>query len=1169
MESKQTPDLSKETLAEREVRIGDFWTKEDIFKKSLEATAHNEPFVFFDGPPFATGLPHYGHLLAGTIKDVIPRFQTMRGRYVRRVWGWDCHGLPVENLIEQELGFEHKRQIEEYGIGAFNAKAEASVLMYDKEWKEIIPRVGRWVDMDHAYKTMDTGYMASVWWAFKTLHDKKLIYEGYKSMHICPRCETTLAASEVASGYKDVKDISVTVKFPLRDNPDVALLAWTTTPWTLPGNVALAVNKSLAYVRFTLPGDATTYIALKDAVSRIAPSASVTGEVLGEELVGLSYIPPFMDYANDPELPNRERGWHVYAADFVAGDTGTGIVHIAPAFGEDDMLLGKQEQLPFIQHVRMDGRIKDEVSGFGGMFVKPKNDDDRVRLGTDIAVIKYLQDEERFFSKENLTHSYPHCWRCDWPLINYATSSWFVNVGQLKDKAVAANKEVNWVPDAVGHGRFHNWLEGARDWAISRSRYWGAAIPVWKCKDCDAIRVIGGIDELRDAQPPRNHYFAIRHGESESNVQGIISCREDDINPLTKKGVDQVRGASETLKKLSIDVIIASPMQRTKETAEIIADMLGMQKDAIVFDARLHEVDAGDLNGRSIEEYRALFPSIEEKFARSAPNGESLRDMKRRFGDALYATDAAYEGKNILFVTHEYGVWMLDAVAAGVDEAETIRLRYDADDDDYVHNAEVHPIRFAPLPHGSDYAIDLHRPHIDEVVFTCSCGGVMKRIPEVFDCWFESGSMPFAQHYFSGNENNTSGKLFLHNFPAHFIAEGLDQTRGWFYSMLLLGIGLFGKSPFRNVIVNGLVLAENGEKMSKKLRNYPDPMEIVSKYGADALRFYLIASPAVRGEDLKFSALGVDEVAKKLTLRLDNVRSFYEMYATGQTILREQPKSSHVLDRWIVSRWNEVHNELTHFLETNELDRAAKQILPLIDDLSTWWLRRSRDRLKGEGEDRAFAEMTLGWVLFQLSRLLAPFTPFLAEDLYQRLPIEKKLESVHLEQWPVPGVAIHTVLDAMESARKTVTLALEQRAKNGIKVRQPLATLYVGNKELVNDAALSEIIADELNVKNLSYKEELSADAVELDLVITAELKREGEMRDVLRAVQEERKRIGLNPGEAARLLLGGDPAARAFVDTMKDMLAVEATIQFIEEGETTQSITLDGGKLEFSLRKL
>lgn len=1168
MDSKQPHDLSKETLAERELRIGDFWTKERIFKKSLEATANNEPFVFFDGPPFATGLPHYGHILAGTIKDVIPRFQTMRGRYVRRVWGWDCHGLPIENLIEQELGLEHKRQIEEYGIGAFNAKAEASVLMYDKEWREIVPRVGRWVDMDHAYKTMDTGYMASVWWAFKTLYDKKLIYEGYKSMHICPRCETTLAASEVAGGYKDVKDISVTVKFPLRDNPDVAFLAWTTTPWTLPGNVALAVNKELTYVRFTLPGDATTYIALKDALARIAPSAVITGEVAGRELVGIGYIPPFMDYANDPELPNRERGWHVYAADFVASDTGTGIVHIAPAFGEDDMQLGKREQLPFIQHVRMDGTIKDEVTGFAGMPVKPKSDDDRTRLGTDIAVIKYLQDSNLFFSKENMTHSYPHCWRCDWPLINYAASSWFVNVGEIKDKAVEANQEVNWVPDAVGHGRFHNWLLGARDWAISRSRYWGAAIPVWKCRDCDAMRVIGHTDELRDAQPPKNHYFAIRHGEAESNVKEIISCREDDVNPLTKKGIEQVKSAGEKLQKLNIDIIIASPMQRTKETAQIAADMLGIPREQIVYDARLHEVDAGDLNGHSVEEYRAMFPSIEEKFAHAAPNGESLRDMKRRFGDVFYATDAQYEGKNILFVTHEYGVWMLDAVARGADEEETIQLRKNAKDD-YVLNAEVHKMKFAPLPHNADYALDLHRPHIDDVLFACSCGGTMKRIPEVFDCWFESGSMPFAQHYFTGNENNDAGKMFLHNFPAHFIAEGLDQTRGWFYSMLLLGIGLFGKSPFRNVIVNGLVLAENGEKMSKKLRNYPDPMEIVGKYGADALRFYMVASPAMRGEDLKFSPLGVDEIAKKLTLRLDNVRSFYEMYATGQTVQREQPKSTHALDRWIIARWNETHNEVTHFLETNELDRAAKQILPLIDDLSTWWLRRSRDRLKGEGEDRAFAEMTLGWILFQIARLLAPFTPFLAEDLYQRLPVEKKLESVHLEQWPTPGVAIHTVLDTMEAVRKAVTLALEQRAKNGVKVRQPLAALRVGNKELVKDAALLDIIADELNVKSVSYDAQLAADVVELDLTLTPELKREGVMRDVLRAIQEERKRSGLNPGEAARLVVGGSKEAIAFVEAMREMLAIDATILDIKEGTTTQSVLLEEGKLEFALEKM
>lgn len=1161
-------NLSKETLAGREERIGSKWKEEKIFEKTLEATKDGEPFVFFDGPPFATGLPHYGHLLAGTIKDVIPRFQTMRGRYVRRIWGWDCHGLPVENLIETELGFKNKRDIEEFGIGEFNARAEASVLKYDKEWKEVVPRMGRFVDMENAYKTMDAKYMLSVWWAFKTLHNKKYIYEGHKPMHICPRCETTLAASEVALGYKDVKDISVTVKFPLRDNPDVVFLAWTTTPWTLPGNVALAVNKDLTYARFTLPNDNLTYIALKEALPKIAPEAIITAEMQGSELAGMAYIPPFMDYANDPELVNRENGWHVYTADFVTSEGGTGIVHIAPAFGADDMALGREKNLPFVQHVKMDGTIKDEVSGFAGMMVKPKSDNDKERLGTDIAVLAYLQEHGIFYSKENIVHSYPHCWRCDYPLLNYATSSWFVNVADLKEKAVEANKQISWVPDAVGHGRFHNWLEGAQDWAISRSRYWGAPLPVWKCESCSEVKVIGGVDDLKNNQIKKNNFYAVRHGEAESNVKDVISCKIGEVNPLTEKGRTQAKQAANKLVGMNIDLIIASPMQRTKETAEIISETIGYSLDQIIFDERIREVDLGDLDGHSNNEYREMFKTTKEKFERKAPGGESLVDMKKRYGEAVYEYNEKYDGKNILFVTHEYGVWMLDAVSRGADIKESVRLREKAGED-YINNGEVHDLNFVTLPHNAEYSLDIHRPHIDNVYLKCECGHQMKRIPDVFDCWFESGSMPYAQHGFIGDEASEDGVQFIRNFPANFIAEGLDQTRGWFYTLMLLSIGLFGRAPYKSVIVNGLVLAEDGQKMSKKLRNYPDPTEIANKYGADALRFYLISSPAVRGEDLKFSAMGVDEIAKKLTLRLDNVRSFYEMYTTGKEIKRKQPETKNILDKWIIARFNETHVEATHYMETNELDKATKLILPLIDDLSTWWLRRSRDRLKGEGAEKDNAESTLGYILFQLSRILAPYAPFLADDLYLRLPIENKKESVHLDSWPEPGIAFGDTIDIMEEVRKIVTLALEQRAKNGVKIRQPLSKLSIGNKDIANNSELTSIILDELNVKSVAFDESLAKDSVVLDLQITPELKKEGLMRDILRAVQEERKKTGLHFEDKAELYIYGEGSLVETVNEMKDMLSDEANIIKIEIDETIENMSLfDGLPLGLILRK-
>lgn len=1148
------------SLPEREEETLRWWKEEKIFESSIEANRGKEPYVFYDGPPFATGLPHYGHLLAGTIKDVIPRYQTMRGRFVRREWGWDCHGLPLENLIEKELGLKQKKDIEEYGIEKFNQKARESVLMYDKEWKEIVPRMARWVDMEKSYKTMDASYTESIWWSFKTLYEKKLIYEGYKSMHICPRCGTTLAISEVGMNYKDIKDISVYVMFELKDEPGTYMLAWTTTPWTLPGNVAVAVHPDLQYA--TVESEGKRYVLAKELVTKVFKEKEhkVVAEAKGKTFIGKAYVPLFDYYTNDVDLPNRENAWKVVGAEFVTTQDGTGVVHEAPAFGEEDMELAKKLKLPMIQHVGMDGVIKPEVKDFAGLQAKPKDD----HTATDVEIIKVLAAKGLLFAKEKIEHSYPHCWRCDTPLLNYAASSWFVDVTKLKPRLLAENQEVMWVPESMRDGRFGRWLEGARDWAISRSRYWGAPLPVWKCNKCGNVDVIGNLSELKKRTSSGNTYFMMRHGESDNNVADMVCYGIDDDCHLTDNGKEQVRTQIELLKTQGIDIIYTSPLPRTKESAELLREGLGLPENALIEDARLREANTGVFNLRPVSEYRSYFSSTLEKFSKRPEGGENLEEMKMRLTEFLYEVDAKHRGKRILFVTHEYGIWLLQAGAMGMTNEEAAKFR-DERGEDFVKNAEVVNLSFSPIPHNHRYELDFHRPYIDNIRYPCSCElGTMERIPDVFDCWYESGAMPFASVHYLGDDTTPEGKLFRENFPADFIAEGLDQTRGWFYSLLVLSVALFDRSPYKSVIVNGLILAEDGQKMSKKLRNYPDPMEVVKHFGADTLRLYLMNSPVVRGEELRFSERGVEELYKKVLLRLENVRSFYDLYKGKTEIFDTAPDSQHPLDRWIVARVRELREEMTRALDAHELDRAARPIPQFIDDLSTWYIRRSRERIKSGGVSGTLAVETAGWVLARAARLFAPLMPFIADDLYRRLPIPGKRLSVHLESWPDSEELDTTVLGEMAQVRALVTVGLEQRAAAKIKVRQPLPSFTVG-VELSAD--YMEILRDELNVKRILISP--GADAL-LDTTITPELRDEGRVRDLIRAIQELRKASKLKPDEPIVLLLAGTDEALALAKKyISDISSVVRAQEVRYGGSKGEVVDLDGLTLSVSLERV
>ncbi|KKU65458.1 MAG: Isoleucine-tRNA ligase [Candidatus Wolfebacteria bacterium GW2011_GWD2_47_17] len=1168
----------KFTPSEVESEVLEFWRQDKTFERSLKKAAPKGDYVFYDGPPFATGLPHYGHILQSVIKDIVPRYQTMNGKRVQRRWGWDCHGLPVENLIEKELGLETKKDIENLGVETFNEAARGSVMSYAHDWKNIIPRIGRWVEMDKDYKTMDASFTESVMWVFKTLYDKGLVYEGRKSMHVCPRCETSLSNFEVALNYKDIDDISTFVKFAVEGEKDTYFIAWTTTPWTLPGNVALAVNAQAEYVTIEIKTEVgkERYILAKDRLDVIEGEYEIIEAVKGKDLVGKVYVPLF-DYYQQGDLENCENGWKVYAGDFVTMEDGSGIVHIAPAFGADDMELARRNKLPFVQHVAMDGHFKPEVKDFPGLAVKPRED----HKATDIEVIKWLAHHGNLLKKQKLVHSYPHCWRCETPLLNYSTSSWFVEVTKIRDTKnglVDNNKKVNWIPEHIKTGRFGNWLADARDWAVSRTRFWGAPIPVWRCEECGELKVVGSVAEIKQNTPKSgNMYFTLRHGQSENNALNLVSSNPKNTYHLTEKGKGQVarstKAFAKQLKGKKIDVIFSSDYARAQETAEIAAKTLGYEAK-IIIDKRLREINCGIFDNRPISEYHAYFASLEEKFAKVAPKGESLTDVKKRMTEFVYDIDAKYKGKNILIVSHEYPIWALFAGVQGFDGPKAVAMR--KGNKDFVLNAEIKKLDFSIIPHNKNYELDLHRPYIDRVDLVCTKGHAMKRVPDVFDCWFESGSMPYGQaHYpFEGK------KKFEKNFPAEFIAEAVDQTRGWFYTLMVLSTSLFGKPAFKNVIATGLVLAEDGQKMSKKLKNYPDPMTIVDKYGADALRLYLVSSPIVRGEVLNFSEKGVDELYKKVISRLWNVYSFYDMYGQQQKVIARPKGRVTELDKWMLGRLDELVAEVTGAMGKYELDRAVRPIGQFVDDLSTWYVRRSRRRFQkpDDKKDWELASKTLAYILMETSKVLAPFTPFFADALYKSLD-QKKNASVHLSAWPKSAALAVLKTNKkmgvmMAEVRNLASIALAKRASLGIKVRQPLATLTVQSSVvgLKTNKELLAILADEVNVKKIVVKANVEG-IVEFDTTITPALLEEGIVRESVRMVQGLRQDAGYEPKD--RILLFVDSAAlgdvmKKYEDLLKREVGAKAVV-FAPEAEHLDAyaeLVLDQDRIWFGLRK-
>ncbi len=874
MYNKVNTDMN---FVEREKEVEKFWKENDTFRKSMERRKDGPTYTFYDGPPTANGKPHIGHVLTRVIKDMIPRYRTMKGCMVPRKAGWDTHGLPVELEVEKLLGLDGKEQIEEYGLDPFITKCKESVWKYKGMWEDFSGTVGFWADMDDPYVTYHDDFIESEWWALKTIWDKGLLYKGFKIVPYCPRCGTPLSSHEVAQGYKDVKERSAVVRFKVKDE-DAYILAWTTTPWTLPSNVALCVNPVESYVKVKAADGRVYYMAeaLLDAVlgklgTEDTPAYEVLERYTGKDLEYKEYEPLFDCSAKVAEK-QRKKGYYVTCDSYVTLTDGTGVVHIAPAFGEDDANVGRKYDLPFVQLVDGKGNMTEDTP-FAGLFVKK----------ADPEVLKDLDARELLFDAPKFEHSYPHCWRCSTPLIYYARESWFIKMTAVKEDLIRNNNTINWIPESIGKGRFGDWLENIQDWGISRNRYWGTPLNVWECEGCGHMESIGSREELKQ----------------------------------------------------------------------------------------------------------------------------------------MSGNDAAL-------------------------------------------------------------TVELHRPYIDEITCTCpKCQGTMRRVPEVIDCWFDSGAMPFAQHHYPF-ENK---ELFESQFPAQFISEAVDQTRGWFYSLLAESTLLFNQAPYENVIVLGHVQDENGQKMSKSKGNAVDPFDALKIYGADAIRwyFYINSAPWLPN---RFHGKAVQEGQRKFMGTLWNTYAFFVLYANidqfDATQYTLDYASLSIMDKWLLSKLNTVVGEVDSNLENYRIPEAARALQDFVDEMSNWYVRRSRERFwaKGMEQDKINAYMTLYTALVTIAKAAAPMIPFMTEDIYRNLvcSIDKDApESVHLCDFPtVHEEMINEDLEAaMEEILDIVVLGRAARNTANIKNRQPIGTMYVcSNVELAGE--YRTIILDELNVKELVFRKDLS-----------------------------------------------------------------------------------------------